>query len=324
MNLIDVTRELGTEEECYAFLEKQRWPGGVRCAICGCSRISRITRSNIIKRGDRAGQLSRNVRKNLYQCLEPTCQQQFSVTSGSIFHNSRIPLTKWFLAIELIMEAKKGMSAMQLKRTLWGDNKGSYQSAWYMCHRIREAMSDGLFERSKMAGIVEMDESYIGGTKHGRKYQGRRDHKQCVVGIKQRNGELRFFHSPDAKIETLAKYIKENVSENVEAIMTDELPAYPKALRITGHDAAKHKTVNHSAAIYAMGDITTNGIESAFGLFKRGVVGSFHKVSIKHLQRYLNEFQHRFNHRKSDNRFEDMVSRTGQTSPLPYRVLIAE
>lgn len=291
-----------------------RWPSGVRCAICGCNRISRITRESATK----------NVRKNLYQCLEPTCQQQFSVTSGTIFHDSRIPLSKWFIAIELVMEAKKGMSAMQLKRTLWGDHKGSYQTAWHMMHRIREAMAEGIFDRPKMAGIVEMDESYLGGVKHGRKYQGRKDHKQCIVGIKQRNGELRFFHAPNARIETLAKYLEENVSGDVEAIMTDELPAYPKALRISGHDGAKHKTVNHSAAIYARGDITTNGIESAFSLFKRGVVGSFHKIGIKHLQRYLNEFQHRFNHRKSDDRFEEMVRRTGQTGPLPYQTLIAE
>jgi transposase-like protein len=314
MNLIDVTRELGTEEECFAFLEKQRWPSGVSCAICGCNRISRITRKSATK----------NVRKNLYQCLEPTCQQQFSVTSGTIFHDSRIPLSKWFMAISLVMEAKKGMSAMQLKRTLWGDHKGSYQTAWHMMHRIREAMADGLTERPKMAGIIEMDESYVGGKRRGRKYQGRKDHKQCVVGIKQRNGELRFFHAPDAKIETLAKYLKDNVSADVDAIMTDELPAYPKALRLSGHDAEKHKTVNHSKDVYVIGDITTNGIESAFSLFKRGVVGSFHKISIKHLQRYLNEFQHRFNHRKSDDRFEAMVSRTGQTSPLPYHALIAE
>jgi len=185
-------------------------------------------------------------------------------------------------------------------------------------------MAEGMFERPKMAGVIEMDESYVGGTKRGRKYQGRRDHKQCVVGIKQRDGELRFFHAPNARIETLAVYLKENVSTDVEAINTDELPAYPKALRISGHDEAKHKTVNHSKNVYAIGDITTNGIESAFSLFKRGVVGSYHKISIKHLQRYLNEFQHRFNHRKSDNRFEEMVSRTSQTAPLPYHVLIAE
>ena len=227
MNLIDVTRKLGTEEQCFGFLEKMRWPNGVRCAVCGCDRISRIERKSA----------SKNVRTNLYQCLEPTCKQQFSVTSGTIFHDTRIPLSKWFMAISLVMEAKKGMSAMQLKRTLWGDHKGSYQTAWHMLHRIREAMADGLAELPKLTGIVEMDESYLGGVKHGRQYQGRRDHKNCIVGIKQRGGEVRFFHAPNARIETLAKYLEENVSRDVEAIMTDELPAYPKALGSPAHDS---------------------------------------------------------------------------------------
>jgi transposase-like protein len=185
-------------------------------------------------------------------------------------------------------------------------------------------MADGLFERPKLTGIVEMDETYVGGKKRGRQYQGRRDHKHCVIGMKQRNGELRFFHAPDAKQVTLAKYIRENVSPNVETIMTDDLRAYPGAIELAGQGRMKHKSVNHSAGIYVNGDITTNGIESAFSLFKRGVVGSFHKISIKHLHRYLSEFEHRFNHRKSDDRFEEMVRQTGQTAPLPYRVLIAE
>ncbi|MGB8031413.1 MAG: IS1595 family transposase [Terracidiphilus sp.] len=289
-----------------------RWPDGIRCAICGCARISRIERKKA----------SKNVRTSLYQCLEPTCKQQFSVTSGTIFHDTRIPLSKWFMAISLVMEAKKGMSAMQLKRTLWGDHKGSYQTAWHMMHRIREAMGDDLADRPKLTGIVEMDESYLGGVKHGRRYQGRRDHKNCIVGIKQRGGDVRFFHAPDAKIETLAKYLEENVSRDVEAINTDELPAYPKALRLSGHDLEKHMTVNHTAKVYVDGDATTNGIESAFSLFKRGVLGSFHKISIKHLHRYLSEFEFRFNERKSPQRFETMVSRTATTSPLPYRTLV--
>ena len=147
MNLIDVTRELGTEDESFAFLEKQRWPDGVRCAICGNNRISRIIRKSQTK----------NVRKNLYQCLEPTCKQQFSVTSGTIFHDSRIPLSKWFMAISLVMDAKKGISAKQLQQHL---GLGSYQTAWHMTHRIREAMQDT--SGFKLTGIVEIDETYIG------------------------------------------------------------------------------------------------------------------------------------------------------------------
>ena len=130
---------------------------------------------------------------------------------------------------------------MQLKRDLGV----SYKTAWYLYHRIREIMAEG--QIPKLGGIVEIDETYVGCKRHGRKYQGRRDHKICVVGMKERGGKLRLFHAPDAKIETLAAYIKEHVSADVEAIMTDELPAYPKALRISGHDEIIHKTVNHTA-----------------------------------------------------------------------------
>jgi transposase-like protein len=308
MNLIDVARELATDEECFAFLESQRWPDGVRCVVCGCDRISRITRKAP----------SKNKRANLYQCLEPTCKQQFSVTSGTIFHDARVPLSKWFMAISLVMDAKKGLSAKQLQRHL---GLGSYQTAWHMAHRIREAMGNPPDDPEQLTGTVEMDETYLGGKTQGRDWR-RRKVKQVVVGMKQRGGKLRLMHTPDAKIETLAECIREHVSADVEAIMTDELPAYPKALRISGHDEMKHKTVNHSAQIYVDGDVTTNGIESAFSLFKRGVIGSFHKISIKHLHRYLSEFEFRFNERKNGERFEKMVSMTAQTSPLTYRRLV--
>jgi transposase-like protein len=312
MNLIDVARELGTEEQCFAFLESQRWPDGVRCAVCGCDRISRVTRKTA----------SKNKRAQLYQCLEKTCKQQFSVTSGTIFHDSRIPLTKWFAAIHIIMDAKKGVSALQLQRHL---GIASYQTVWHMAHRIRKAMVGTV--SADLTGIVEMDETYVGGKATGagsgwRKRQ--KELKQVVVGIKQRGGELRLIHAPDAKIETLARYLKDHVSADVEAIMTDELPAYPKALILAGHDEGKHFTVNHSHKVWVDGIATTNGIESAFGLFKRGIVGSFHHVSAKHLHRYLSEFDHRFNRRKMPARFTDLVARSGRTSPLPYRELVGQ
>jgi transposase-like protein len=170
-----------------------------------------------------------------------------------------------------------------------------------------------------------MDETYIGGKAYGvgagwRKK--RKELKEVVVGIKQRDGDLRLIHTQDARLETLAQCIKLHVRSDVEAIMTDELGAYPGAIRLAGHDESKHFTVNHSKKIWAEGEITTNGIESAFSLFKRGVVGSFHHISAKHLHRYLNEFSHRFNRRKMPTRFNDLVSRSGQTSPLTYRELI--
>lgn len=308
MSLLNVARELGTDEQCFAFLEKQRWPDGVRCAVCGCSRISRIVRKSKTK----------NVRKNLYQCLESTCKQQFSVTSGTIFHDSRIPLSKWFMAINLIMDAKKGLSAMQLQRHL---GLGSYQTAWHMAHRIREAMLEDSGE--KLSGVVEIDETWVGG-----KYRGpdgmKRGHsnKEIVVGMKQRGGELRFFHVADVQSGTLGALVKQTVSRDVEQVMTDEFGAYPKAFIKARIHGTKHKRVNHSKNEFVRGDVTTNGIESAFSLFKRGVVGSFHHISAKHLHRYLSEFEHRFNRRKMATRFNDLVARGGRTSPLPYRKLV--
>jgi transposase-like protein len=309
VNLLDIAKELGTEQECFAFLEKQRWPEGVRCAVCGCNRISRIERKSA----------SKNVRKNLYQCLEPTCKQQFSVTSGTIFHDSRIPLTKWFAAIHMIMDAKKGISALQLQRHL---GISSYQTVWHMAHRIRKAMVGT--ESANLTGIVEMDESYLGGKVHGKTQREVKKLKQVIVGIKQRGGDLRLIHAPDAKIDTLAEYLELHVRADVDLIMTDELPAYPKALILAGHDDMKHRTVNHSLGIFAYGNVTTNGIESAFSLFKRGVIGSFHHISGKHLHRYLSEFDHRFNRRNMPARFNDLVARSGRTAPLTYRELVGE
>jgi transposase-like protein len=319
MNLIDVVQQFKTDDDCLAYMESMRWPDGIRCPVCGCDRISKITRkAGTVTRGKTAGEARKNRRTRIYQCLEETCKQQFSATAGTIFNDSHLPLTKWFMALALIVDAKKGMSAKQLQQHL---GIGSYRTAWYMAHRIRKAMVN---ERSAdLSGIVEMDETYLGGVKHGRRYQGRKDHKNCVVGIKQRGGRIKMIHAPNAKIETLAKYLKEHVSADVEYIMTDELPAYPKALRLSGHDVEKHRTVNHSAEIYVDGNTTTNGIESAFSLFKRGVIESFHKILIKHLHRYLSEFETRFNARKADDRFNPTLRAMLGVDPMPFRELIA-
>jgi transposase-like protein len=153
MNLIDVNEKFATDEQCLAYLEQMRWPDGkVRCPVCGCDRISRITRK-VSKDTD-------NKRAQLYQCLEKTCKQQFSATSGTIFNDSHLPLHKWFLALALVVDAKKGMSAKQLQQHL---GIGSYRTAWYMCHRIRKAIDVPNEEFPKLTGVVEMDETYIGG-----------------------------------------------------------------------------------------------------------------------------------------------------------------
>jgi len=281
MNLIDVTQQFKSDDDCLACLESMRWPDGIICPVSGSSHISKITRKTVNK----------NKRTRIYQCLEETCKQQFSATSGTIFNDSHLPLTKWFMALAPIVDAKKSISAKQLQQHL---GIGSYRTAWYMAHRIRKAMvNEG---SAGLQGIVEMDETYLGGKARGvgSDWQRRqKDLKQVIVGIKGRGSRIKMIHAPDAKIETLAQYIKEHVSADVKAIMTDELPAYPKALRLSGHSIDKHFTVNHSAKTYVEGNITSNGIESAFSLFKRAVIGNYHRISIKHLQRYLSEFEAR-------------------------------
>lgn len=201
MTLPEVNNLYATDDRCRELLERLRWPEGVMCPRCKDTRVSRLK------------QYAR------YECVG--CEYQFTVTSGTIFHDSHLPLPIWFLATLLLCEAKKGMSAMQLKRTLWGQHKGSYKTAWYLCHRIRAAMSQ--VDRPMLDGTVEMDETYVGGKQKGLCRPGFGDsNKQVVVGIRQRGGDVRFFHAADAKSGTLAKYIKENISEDVDVIITDE------------------------------------------------------------------------------------------------------
>ena len=181
MKLIDVAAVFATDEQCLAYLETMRWPDGVSCPICGAKDAYKVTRKSKTK----------NVRAQLYQCKEKTCTTQFSVTSGTIFHDSHLPLNKWFTAIALMIDAKKGMSAMQLQRHL-GCN---YRTAWYLVHRIREAMDEP--EGLKLTGTVEIDETYIGGTQKG--HRRKKLNKDVVLGIRQRGGPLKLIPVPDNK-----------------------------------------------------------------------------------------------------------------------------
>jgi transposase-like protein len=199
---------------------------------------------------------------------------------------------------------------------------GSYKTSWYLCHRIRAAMKQ--LDPEKLGGTVEIDETYVGGKTHGKGSHGRSlKTKEVVIGIKQRGGELRFFHAEDCKSGTLAKYIKENVREDVEIVMTDDFAAYPKAMIESGIHGKKHKTINHTSGVYVDGDITTNVIESAFSLLKRGIVGSWHKISAKHLQAYLDEMTFRFDNRNNPYLFRDTMLKLIEAPVLEYKRLIA-
>lgn len=304
MTLLQIQELFDTDAKCREALTKLRWPNGVDCPRCHSTRIAWIKANK------------------QFDCAE--CEYHFSVTSGTILNDTHLPLTVWFTAVLLLCEAKKGMSALQLKRTLWGEHNGSYKTAWYLCHRIRRAMRE--VERPMLDGVVEMDETYVGGKGRGKgiEKRGRGTDKEIVIGIRQRGGSLRFFHAQDVKSGTLAKYIQENISQDVDVIVTDDFNVYRSAMRKAGV-TAPHEQVNHSAKEYVrLGtDIHTNTAESAFSLLKRGIVGSWHRISAKHLQAYLDEMTFRFDRRGRSNLFVDTLRHIVTADPLTFEELTA-
>lgn len=301
MTLPELNRSFSTDEECREILTRLRWPEGAECPRCQNRNVWWV-----------------DSRKQ-FTCSE--CSYQFSVTTGTIFNDSHLALPLWFMAVLLLCEAKKGMSASQLKRTIWGQHKGSYKTAWYLCHRIRAAMAQ--VDQPMLSGTVEMDETYVGGKQTGKGVRYGKNQKEVVIGIRERGGDLRFFHAEDAKSGTLAKYIKENISADVEVVVTDELTGYPAAMIEAGIHGKKHKTVNHKAKEYVRGDVYTNTVESAFSLLKRGIIGSWHKISAKHLQAYLDEMTFRFDRRKRSDLFIDTLRHMVTANPLTFEKLTA-
>jgi transposase-like protein len=308
MNLLDIYKELNTEAKCLTFLEHMRWPDGVKCLGCNSPKITRITAKG--KLNKKTGHRSPD--RELYQCNE--CRFQFTATTGTVYHDTHLPLCKWFLAIALITESKKGISANQLSRALGVQ----YRTAWYLAHRIRKAMAEA--NPPKLKGTIEIDETYIGGKQRGNK--GKLKNKDVVIGVRERGGELRLVQTPDNKEDTVYQVIADNVAKDAEAIMTDESRIYN--FRNTQFHKVRHERIKHKEKIYVRGDVHTNTVESAFSLFKRGLTGAFHKVSLKHLQRYLNEFSFRFNNRKDANLFGLTVRRMALAGNLPYAKLIEE
>lgn len=290
INLVDLVERFHSEQNCIDYLEHLRWPNGVACSRCGSLSISRIKE------------------RNQFECN--SCRYQFSVTAGTIFHDSHLPLWKWFLAIYMMAEAKKGVSANQIKRTLGV----SYKTAWYLCHRIRNAMTE--HNPRPLTGIIEVDETWIGGKKihvgHG--YKG---NKAAVVGAVERGGDVRMKVVSKRDRETLHNFIREHTAPDAEAIYTDDWPAYKG---IADHDT-RHETVNHSAEEWVNGDVHTNTVENVWSLFKRSVIGSYHKVSVKHLDAYLDELEWRFNNRDNPYLFRDTLLKLIKSGNLEYKDL---
>lgn len=321
MNLIAVYKVFGTTDACLNYLETARWPDGVRCLTCGGKEISKfVTNETVRETCDEHGNVTKTSRvpaRRLYQCKEPTCRFQFSATSGTIFDKSHLPLPIWFQAVALIINAKKGLSAKQMQRDL-GVN---YRTAWFLNHRIREAMQseEGLFGT---AGTVEIDATFHGGTFDARRKRAKYG-KQPVAGVLQRRidgqpSKVKAFPVPSEIRSVMHAVVRNHVAPDA-IVYTDEHVSYKKLAT----EGVYHAIVKHSAKEYVRGDVSTNGIESFWSLFKRGVVGSFHQVSVKHLHRYLNEFSFRFNHREDAEMFGLMIMRLVAGKPLRYDALTA-
>ncbi|MGH2509812.1 MAG: IS1595 family transposase [Ktedonobacteraceae bacterium] len=287
-NLVEMMQKFNSEDRCREYIEALRWPSGICCTRCGSLSVSKIAK------------------RHQYDCND--CRYQFSPMAGTVFHDSHLPLTKWFLAVYLMCESKKGISACQIQRTLGI----GYKAAWYLCHRIREAMKTNTSE--KLKGIVEADETFVGG-----RYDKRRKRptyeKPCVVGVIERGGEVRAQKIPSRGARAISGFIKESVEPGAR-LMTDEYAGYHKVGR-----EYDHAIINHSKLEYAAGLVHTNSIENFWSLFKRGVIGSFHKVSEKHLDRYLDEFTYRFNGREDERLFQNTIRNLVNGKTLTFEKL---
>jgi len=260
-------------------IEALMWPNGPVCPHCGCTgKIGKIE--------------GKSARPGLYYCGD--CKKQFTVTVGTIFERSKVPLSKWWMAIHLMASSKKGMSAHQLHRMLGV----AYQTAWFMEHRIREAMRDGVLSpMGGGGGVIEIDETYIG-RKDGFEVKQGAWHKNTILTLVERDGRARSFHVDNATKENIVPIIRENIDRESH-IMTDEASRYSKI----GSEFAKHDVVDHSRKEYGYTDretgtkVNTNTIEGYYSIFKRGMKGVYQHCGEKHLHRYLAEFDFRYSNR---------------------------
>jgi transposase-like protein len=292
MNLPRLIAEYGDEDSCRVYLEKLRWPAGVQCPR---DRKNATWLAN----------------QKVWECN--SCHYQFTVRVGTVLQDSKLPLTKWLIAAFLIAESKKGMSANQLRRILGT----TYKTAWYLSHRIREAMVAASDERP-IGGVVEVDETYVGGKPryHKRSYSNKS--KAMVLGAVSRGGQIRLrLERGGPNKGTLRQFVAANVDEAAPFVYTDSAAAYGD---MSDHNT-KHATVNHRAEEWVRGDVHTNSVEGVWSLLKRSIVGSYHHMSVKHLQMYLDEIEWRFNNRYNDYLFRDTLRALFRSDVLTYKGL---
>lgn len=301
-NIFEFQKAFSTEEKCREFLEFQRWNGTPACPFCGSINVCRFANGKIFK------------------CRENGCRSKFSVTVGTVYENTKIPLSKWFLATYILAIHSKGISSLQLATWLGVTQK----TAWHLNHRIRKMLTNNAPEL--LEGIVEVDESYIGGSEsnkhaHKRTVKGGAGGKIMVLGAVERGGNVKLKVIPKTDIANINKTLGEFVA--VDSIMvTDEHHAYNKV-----HLTYSHKTVNHRDKEYVRKEenilVHTNNIEGFWNILKKQINGIHHSVSAKHLQRYCNESAFRYNRRRifQDERFADALANCNGT--LRYKVLTA-
>lgn len=280
--LDQIAQHFGTDEAARDYLERVRWPKGPVCPHCGNCDGKRIYAL--------AANPEKKIRAGLRQCKE--CNGQFTVTVGTIFEDSKIPLRKWLIAWYMLCTSKNGVSALQMQRML---ELGSYRSAWFMMHRIRFALRNHAFA-DKLGGegkIVEADETFVGSkvSGKGRAYRG---NKAAVVSLVERAGRVRSRGVANVTGATLFNLLHQNVDPAAH-LMTYDYRAYRKP----GKQFKRHSTVNHTAKEYAHGIAHTNTVEGYLSILKRGVDGIFHHVSEKYIDQYLAEFDFRYNHRQT-------------------------
>ena len=302
-NILAFQKEFDTEEKCREYLEQQRWNGTPACPFCGSLNVHRFPNGKIFK------------------CREKQCRQKFSVTVGTIYENTKVPLTKWFLATYILSVHSKGISSLQLANWLGVTQK----TAWFLNHRIREMLTDNAPEL--LEGIVEVDESWIGGSlinQHQSKKEGKNPlyNKTMVFGAVQRGGKIKTKVIPETTIENVEQAIGEFVKEG-STMVSDEHKAYNNVGK-----KYDHRRVNHRDKIYVEKHedllVHTNRIEGYWNILKKQIDGIHHSVSPKHLQRYCNESAFRYNNRDAfqDERFAKSLANC--KGRLKYKQLIGK
>ena len=288
-------RTFPTDDACKAYIVSKRWPDGVRCPRC--------------KRKEKVYALKQPFK---WTCCNADCGKRagyrFSVTTHTIFEDTKVSLRIWFKIGYLMITAKKGVSSLQIRRVMFGENSGTdWRTAWYICHRWRAAMKGDVMP--PLTGEIEVDETFIGG-KEKNKHASQRKHigtggagKVAVIGAIARKGMIVAKVIEKTDTATLDSFVRQTVSRDAKLIATDEHVGY----RLLG-DSLPHRVVRHGAGEYVVGTTHTNTIEGFWSLFKRGLIGSYHKVNKQYLPLYVNEFAWRFNNRKNPNAFADLIT----------------